>query len=283
MRHSLTLREFDPKRNVSIATLAHDYPAGYMVAEHAHGSDQLIYAKRGLMEVHSGQNMWLIPPTFAIWVPSRMVHQIRMTSEVSMRTLYIRSGLVASAESACAVLWVTPLLRELVLEAVRIGQLRVQVSEHRALRDLIVLQIAHSRSVPTHVRLPRDPRALRIALRIMSDPAESKGIDVLCADARIGIRTLQRIFMNDLGVSLDTWRRQVRLTKAVEFLVAGDSVKQVAFAVGYSHPSAFVLAFRRTFGVTPKSWAMSFIARDRLQRLAKARPILHIRQNPISD
>ena len=45
-----------------------------------------------------------------------------------------------------------------------------------------------------------------------------------------------------------------RLTKAVELLVACYSVKQVAFAIGYSQPSAFVEAFRRTFGVTPKVW-----------------------------
>jgi transcriptional regulator GlxA family with amidase domain len=254
MRQPPILREYDPKRNASIATLAYDYPSGYLVGEHGHGSDQLIYATRGVMEVHSGQSMWVIPPTFAIWVPAQTVHRIRMTSAVSMRTLYIRPGLVARSRSACAVLGITPLLRELVVEAVRIGQLRLRNPEHCALRDLLVLQIARSNSVPTHVRLPREPRALAIALRIINNPDDPQPIKRLCAEAGVGVRTLQRIFINDLGVDLDTWRRQLRLTKAIEFIVAGNSIKQVAFAVGYRQPSAFVSAFRRTFGASPKTW-----------------------------
>jgi AraC-like DNA-binding protein len=254
MRQIQILRDFDPRRGVSVATLAYDYPSGYLIAEHAHGSDQLIYATRGLMEVHSGQSMWLIPPTFAIWVPARTVHSIRMPAAVSMRTLYLRPALAARPESACAVLSVTSLLRELILEAVRIGQLRVRNGEHCALRDLIVLHVGRSSPVPTQVRLPLDPRALSIALRVVNAPAESQVVYTLCMEAGVGGRTLQRIFMSELGVDLDSWRRQVRLTKAVELLVAGDSVKQVAFAVGYNQPSAFVSAFRRMFGATPKAW-----------------------------
>jgi AraC-type DNA-binding domain-containing proteins len=42
--------------------------------------------------------------------------------------------------------------------------------------------------------------------------------------------------------------------KAIELLVAGRRVKEVAFSVGYQHPSAFVALFRATFGTTPKTW-----------------------------
>jgi AraC-like DNA-binding protein len=42
--------------------------------------------------------------------------------------------------------------------------------------------------------------------------------------------------------------------KAVELLVAGHSVKEVAFSVGYQQSSAFVALFRTTFGTTPKAW-----------------------------
>lgn len=43
MRHG-KLRKYDPGVGVSIATLAYEYPAGYEVPEHAHGSHQLIHA-----------------------------------------------------------------------------------------------------------------------------------------------------------------------------------------------------------------------------------------------
>ena len=42
--------------------------------------------------------------------------------------------------------------------------------------------------------------------------------------------------------------------KALELLVSGQSVKEVAFRIGYRQPSAFVEMFRRTLGTTPKAW-----------------------------
>jgi len=58
MRHS-GLKQYDPRPGVSISTLAYEYPAGHNVPEHAHDSDQLIYATRGVMEVSAGQRLWL--------------------------------------------------------------------------------------------------------------------------------------------------------------------------------------------------------------------------------
>ena len=109
-----------------MATLAYEYQRGYLVPEHAHGSDQLIYGIRGVMEVSSGQSVWLIPPHFGLWIPARTYHQIRMPGPVSMRTLCLRPGLVTAVAADCAVLLVTPLQRELIAKAVRIGQLRMR-------------------------------------------------------------------------------------------------------------------------------------------------------------
>ena len=254
MRHSDVLSHYDPKPGVSIATLAYDYAARFKVPEHAHGSDQLIYAIAGVMEVHSGQSMWLMPPHFALWIPARTQHRIEMMSAVSMRTLYVRRGLVNVAPAGCAVLHVSPLLRELILETVRTGQLRMKCRLEQALRDLIVSQIEKASPVPTFVTLPRDPRALEIAKAVVSNPAQSSTLATLCARAGVSVRTIERVFQKDVGADFASWRRQLRLTKAVELLVMGSSVKEVSFRVGYRQSSAFVEAFRRTFGMTPKAW-----------------------------
>jgi AraC-like DNA-binding protein len=257
MRHDAINRDFDPKRGVSVATLAYEYTSGFQVPEHAHGSDQLIYAIRGVMEVSSGQSTWLIPPHFALWIPARTIHRIHMPAAVSMRTLYFRPGLVRHMTHNCAVLHVSPLLRELIVETVRIGQLRIENRHERALRELTILHLTHASSVPTFVTLPIDARALSVAQGVLQNPGQSKTLAMLCRGAGVGVRTIQRAFQANVGIDFDSWRRQVRLTKAVELLVAGQSVKEVAFAIGYSQPSAFVEAFRRTFGATPRVWAAS--------------------------
>jgi AraC-like DNA-binding protein len=257
MRQPGVITEYDPQRGVSVATLAYDYVSDHRVPGHAHGSDQLIYAVCGVMEVVSGCNRWLVPPTFALWLPAETVHCIHMRGAVSMRTLYFRRGLVPPLPIASAVLHVTPLLRELTLEAVRIGRLRAGNHHERALRDLLVLHLKSASSIPTFVALPTDPRALALAQAVLSAPQQSKTLAALCREAGVSVRTVERIFRKDTGIDFASWRRQVRLTRAVELLVAGGSVKEVSYCVGYRQPSAFVETFRKSFGMTPKAWMLS--------------------------
>ena len=245
---------YDPKPGISISTLAYEYPPAFHVPEHAHGADQAIYATRGVMEVSVGQSFWLIPPQFAIWIPARTMHSIRMPGAVSMRTLYLRRGLAPGLPATCTVLHVTPLLRELIVEAVRIGQLRTRNGLHRALRDLIVVHLEGASSVPTFLTLPKDPRAVAVAHALIANQADTPSLDSLCTAAGASMRTIERAFRSEVGADFATWRRQARLMKAVELLAAGSLVKQAAFATGYRQPSAFVEMFRRTFGATPKAW-----------------------------
>lgn len=222
--------------------------------EHSHGSDQLIYAIRGVMEVSAGPSFWLIPPHFAIWIPTGTTHSIKMPGAVSMRTLYMRRGLAEAMPATCTVFHITPLLRELVVEAVRIKELRVRDRLHCALRDLLVSQLSTAFPMPTSVTLPEDPRARAVADTVIGNPAERQSLAALCESAGASVRTVQRIFRRETGSDFEFWRRQVRLMKAVELLVSGLSVREVSFALGYRQPAAFVEMFRGVLGTTPKAW-----------------------------
>lgn len=257
MRHTAILKEFDPPPGVIVSTLRYEYPAGFRVPEHTHGSDQLIFATHGLMQVTSAQDVWLVPPQFALWVPAKTRHRISMHGAVSMRTLYIRPQLAVRSASTCAVLHVAPLLRELILEAVRIGNLRARNEGERALTELIVMHVKSASPIPTFVMMPSEGRAQSVAQAVLAEPGRSTPMATLCANAGASVRTIQRAFRREMGIDFDSWRRQVRLTKAVEALVSGHSVKEVAFGVGYRQPSAFVECFRKTFGLPPKVWVTS--------------------------
>jgi len=256
------IADYDPKPGVSIATLAYEYTPAFQVPEHAHGAGQVIYATRGVMEVSAGPSFWVIPPQFAIWIPARTMHRLRMPAAVSMRSLYLRPRIAPRLPPACTVLHVTPLLRELIVEAVHIGQLRNRNPLHRALRDLLVFQLENASPVPTCLTLPQDRRALAVARTLIASQADAPSLRSLCAGVGVSVRTIERVFRREVGADFETWRRQARLMKAVELLVGGSSVKQVAFETGYRQPSAFVEMFRRTFGTTPKVWARRFPERN---------------------
>ena len=240
-------------RGVCITTLAAEYPRSSRISEHAHGSDQLIFATRGMMSVCSGRRMWHIPPHFGLWIPARIPHQIQMLESVSMRTLYIRCGLVDILPT-CTVLHAGGLLRELILEIVRVGRLRRDWPVERALCEVLIAELERAPALQAVIDLPKDRRALAVARAVMVDPPNSKSLPAMCAEAGISVRTLERLFRRDIGIDFESWRRRWRLMQAIEMLVAGHTVKTVAHAVGYLHAGAFVELFKRTFGTTPKAW-----------------------------
>ncbi len=258
MRHKI-LTDYDPGPGYSISTLAYEYPADFHVSVHAHGADQLVYATRGLMEVRAARSLWLIPPEFAVWIPARTPHQIQMRGCVSMRTLYLRQGLVPDLPDRCFVIHVLPLLRELVVEIVRIGQLRSRNRLHRALRDLLASQLQNAPAVPTSVRLPTDNRALAVARDMMENQGYGASLASLCSRAGVSVRTFERIFLRDVGMTFEEWRRQARLMTAIELQVRGCTVKETAYRVGYRQTSNFVEIFRQTLGTTPRAWLQAAV------------------------
>jgi len=266
MRQREILTEYDPKHGTAVETLAYEYPSGYQIAEHAHGSDQLIYAIRGLMQVSSDSSTWFIPPHFALWIPARKRHWLSMPSEVSMRTLYLAPGLVDGFGSGCCVLHVTSLLREVILETVALRRLRVKNDYERGLCSVLAHCLKKASPLPTMVTLPSDCRAMKVAQAILAHPGAPRKLVALCSQAGVGVRTIQRLFKKEVGIDFESWRRQVRLMKAIELLISGSSVKQTAFEVGYQQPSAFVEVFRRVFGATPKAWTYSLRNRPRVIR-----------------
>jgi len=100
----------------------------------------------------------------------------------------------------------------------------------------------------------------------MADQADAPSLDALCRKVGVGLRTIQRTFRKEVGTSFEFWRRQVRLMKGIELLVAGRSVKTVAAEVGYRQPSAFVALFCQTIRLPPRTWVAALEAQDKRTR-----------------
>jgi AraC-like DNA-binding protein len=98
--------------------------------------------------------------------------------------------------------------------------------------------------------LPGDPRARAAALRLQDDPNHTN-LSRLAADSGASLRTLQRLFPRETGLTLEAWRQKARLIHAVACLASGDRVTAAALNSGYQNVGAFIAAFSRQFGVTP--------------------------------
>jgi AraC-like DNA-binding protein len=57
-------------------------------------------------------------------------------------------------------------------------------------------------------------------------------------------------------VTTEAWRQKARLVHSAGALAEGSSVTDASLACGYESVSAYIAAFRRQFGVTPKRFRL---------------------------
>ena len=231
--------------------LAQTFRDRHVLDRHTHPWAQLVYAQSGVMRVATPDAAWLVPPTRAIWVPGGTPHEIEMRGSVAMRTLYLAPADPDGRLARCRAIEVAPLLRELILHIVRIGMLDVDDPAHARLEGLLVDLLAAGETAPLELPLPADPRARRMADRILAEPGAETSLAELAAGAGASLRTLQRLFQTETRLPLEAWRGRARMQQALASLSRGASVTETALASGYSSTSAFIAAFKRTFGETP--------------------------------
>jgi AraC-like DNA-binding protein len=227
------------------------YSAGWRLDRHDHPWGQLAFCNSGVMRVVSDATAWLAPPTRATWLPAGVAHEIVMQGEVATRFLYLAPELAAPLPAEAGVVEVAPLLRELILHILKIRMLHPDKPEQDRMARLLVHLLLQARPIDLALPLPTDRRALAFASRVQAAPGEAVGLGDLAHRAGASLRTLQRLFPAETGLTLEAWRQKARLIAAVAALSEGAPVAVTAADCGYESPSAFITAFKRQFGVTP--------------------------------
>ncbi len=85
---------------------------------------------------------------------------------------------------------------------------------------------------------------------MQDSPGETDSLTRLASESGASLRTLQRLFPRETGLTLEAWRQKARLIHAVARLASGESVTATAFESG-ENVGAFIAAFARQFGMTP--------------------------------
>ena len=70
----------------------------------------------------------------------------------------------------------------------------------------------------------------------------------------LDVKTIQRLFMKETGMTFGQWRQQARLLRALELLADGEKIIDIALRLGYDSPGAFATMFRKHFGQTPSQF-----------------------------
>ncbi|MDR6714788.1 AraC-like DNA-binding protein [Pseudomonas hunanensis] len=233
-----------------------DYADGDHFPMHSHARGQFAYAACGVITVETEAGSWAVPPLRAIWVPAQRAHAMQMRGPVTMLNGYVcpRAAQRLGLPGHCQVLAVSPLLRQLLEQAVALPARYPANGREAHLLGLLLHEIAVMPAQSLNAPIPAEPRLAQACSAFLAAPCLEVGIDAMAERVGMSRRTFTRQFRLHTGISFLEWRQQACLLAAVVRLGNGESVTRVAMELGYSSPSAFSTVFKRALGEIPSRY-----------------------------
>lgn len=146
------------------------------------------------------------------------------------------------------------MLKALIVEAANIDD-RDNADGYRSrVVALILDQLRRARTISAVLPWPREGRLSALCEALYLNPADERSADDWAKELGMSSRTLTRRFEADLGSTLRSWKRRLRLFRAIALLGGGMSVSQTALELGYASASAFIYAFKAEMGSSPHAY-----------------------------
>jgi len=103
---------------------------------------------------------------------------------------------------------------------------------------------------------------IRAVLAIIERQPNSS-VRELAGSVGLSARRLESLFRNETGAHIRHFIIEQRLRTAAHLLSTSDlSIKEIAYLIGYGHPSSFTRAFERRFVQSPKSFRQRAAAQN---------------------
>jgi AraC-like DNA-binding protein len=225
------------------------------------GWHRLVAAADGVILVRTAEGQWSAPAKNEVWVPAGIHAELETCVETDFRVFYVRASRAAwsrgGTPAASRTVTTSSLMREVLAQIVELGALDRRIGWHVALAQLLLHEVKRGAIAPLELIWPRDARVARVAAATQADPGDDRPLNELCRGQGVSVRTVQRLFPIETGLTFENWRARVRFLHAARLLAQGRKVSDVAASCGYRSTSAFITAFRRTAGVTPGQFCVT--------------------------
>ena len=227
---------------------------GKDIAPHSHDWGQLLYASSGVMQVMAEGAIWVIPPQRAVWIPPGTVHAIKIIHTVTLRNVYFAPHVIDGLPVRCQVMAITPLMRELIAEAVAFPPLYDAAGMEGRVCRLMLDCLKAAPAAPLHLPVPDQGPVREIAAYLKEHPSDKTTLAEWADRLATTSRTLARNFRAQTDMTFGQWRQQARLLEALSRIAGNQPIARIAQDLGYSSQSAFSAMFKKALGVTPASY-----------------------------
>lgn len=227
---------------------------------HAHDEAQLTFAASGMVQVHTGEGRWLVPPQLAVWIPAGVAHRVEVLTDAELWMVHwqpsaARAWAPSMPLGRTFALRITPLLRSLLDAAFAADAGREKVE---LVVRLMLHELTETADAPTFLPLPTSAVGRRVADLALDDHGNALDVAELASRAATSVRTVSRLFPAETGLTFKAWRQRARIVQAMDRLGRGKAIARISAELGFASTAAFSCAFRQVTAMTPTT----FLARS---------------------
>jgi AraC-like DNA-binding protein len=220
----------------------------------AQKAGRFIFVINGGLWIRVGRQAYCVTKRWGVWLPPEVVcfEYPVMSSEVLE---FVTTTEQSAQLSADVTLAKCPDLACRAFAQWRIRGERAS-SEYPAF-TYISLAVAEAGDFPDGlaVTMPSfGSRLTNVCDSVLQNPNKAGQLDRAATTLGVTVRTLGRLFQEELGISAARWRRNVQIATACCELDNGTRVSDVAQRLGYGH-GAFSTLFRSRLGYSPRERA----------------------------
>lgn len=222
---------------------------------HSHDMHQILYAFEGVVAIEDDHLHYLLPRHSAAWIPAGITHRTSI-HEVRSGSVFFDTKMVPNADERIRIVMVPPLMREMVIEAMRWPITEpgndLSFSFFSTFSLLCREWITHE----AKLFLPRtDEPKLERAMAYTRAHLDDVTLASVCNIAGFSERSLRRRFRDDTGMTWEDYRQKARIIRAVTLLGEGSlPISTISSMVGYESQSAFAKTFRTLLGDSPSDY-----------------------------
>ena len=157
---------------------------------HVHDVHQIEYAIGGVVEVETAAGHYLLPPQQAAWIPAGLQHQSTMNPSVKTLAVMFDPAVIPDGGDRARILAVSPLLREMLLYALRWPIDRAagdKVSDSFFLTLANLVSDALDHEAPLSLPTSEDP-VVAAAMAYTKDHLQSVSLDEVCRAVAVSER-----------------------------------------------------------------------------------------------
>lgn len=231
-----------------------------MIEPHNHLRAQLSYTVEGVFYAQLGQNLFIVPPNMAIFMPAGIEHSTEMVKSLKVYSVYFEKSYFKDLPQAPQLIHISELAKQIINKLCNFKTSPTNKKLLKSLYTVLLDEINFSSHANYMLKIPTEPKLLKVYELFKKSQEDFPSLEEAANLACVDIRTLRRLFKKNMDISFITWKQKFLFMRALELLQQYKQTALVAYRLGYNSESAFITMFKKmSGGKTPSHFKNNFV------------------------